>query len=207
MPGDGVDVVPLRTERPWAALGLVVGPVAFVSAWAVGGSRMPEPYSPVSDAISRIAAVGSPERVLMTVGFVIYGAAVLAGSAAVRRSPLHRAWPFVAVNALATLAVAATPLDHSDRVDLLHGVFATIGYASITLVPLVSAGPLRRLGHRGAADLSVVAGVVSGLCLAATTVSASKGAFQRGGLGAGDLWLLTTGIVLWRSRVRDRAAA
>ena len=138
----------------------------------------------------------------MAVGFLTYGAAVLAGSAAVRRSPLRRAWPLVAVNALATVAVAATPLEHSARVDLLHGVFATVGYASITLVPLLSAGPLRQLGHRRAAALSVAAGAVSGLCLAATTMSDAKGAFQRGGLGAGDVWLVAAGAAMWQASRR-----
>ena len=47
----------LITRRPWAALGLVAGPAAFITGWVVGGARTPG-YSPVNDAISRIAAVG-----------------------------------------------------------------------------------------------------------------------------------------------------
>ena len=45
-------VAPLATDRPWAALGLVVGPVAFVGGWVLGGARTPG-YRPVDDAISR----------------------------------------------------------------------------------------------------------------------------------------------------------
>ena len=85
---------PFGSDRTWAAWGLVAGPVAFVSAWAVGGLRMPD-YTPVYDAISRLAAVGSPERVLMSTGFVVYGVAVTVGGLAVRSSDIGRAWPAV----------------------------------------------------------------------------------------------------------------
>jgi hypothetical protein len=187
------------TERPWAALGLALGPVAFIGAWAIGGARMPDDYSPVADAISRIAAVGSPERTLMTAGFLAYGAAMLVGSQALRRSELRGTWGLAAVNALATVAVAATPLDRSDTVDLLHGVAATVGYASISLLPIAAARPLRDLGRPRAAAASLALGAISAACLVATTMSASKGAFQRLGLGAGDVWLVATGIWLWHA--------
>ena len=44
----------ITCDRPRFALGLAVGPVAFVSAWAIGGARTPG-YDPLRDAISRIA--------------------------------------------------------------------------------------------------------------------------------------------------------
>ena len=175
--------------RRWA-IGLGLGPAAFVGAWALGGLRMPDPYSPVHDAISRLAAVGSPERGLMSAGFVAYGVAVVAGSQALRHSPLRRAWPAAVVNGLATLAVAATPLDRSDLVDQLHGVSATVGYASIVALPLLAARPLRELGHRRAAAASVALAAVSATCLVATVVAEQKGLAQRVGLGAGDVWLV-----------------
>lgn len=185
-----------------AAWGLVVGPVAFVSAWAVGGVRMPD-YSPVHDAISRLAAVGSPERALMTTGFVVYGVAVMAGALAVRSSIVGRAWPAVLVNGLATLAVAALPLDVSATSDQAHGAAATVGYVSLALVPALAAGPLSQAGHRRAAIASVAASVGIGVCLALTVVADAKGAFQRTGLGLGDVWLVAAGISLLASR-RDR---
>lgn len=186
----------------WAAWGLVVGPVAFVAAWALGGLRMPD-YSPVHDAISRLAAVGSPERGLMTTGFVVYGAAVSLGAVGVRSSVEGRAWPAVAVNGLATLAVAALPLDVSTAGDRAHGVAATVGYVALALVPVLAAGPLDRAGHRRVAALSVVAGIGIGVCLALTVVAGAKGAFQRAGLGIGDAWLVAAGLSLATRRTRD----
>lgn len=166
-----------------------------MAAWAVGGSRLAG-YSPIHDAISRIAAVRSPERALMTAGFVGYGVAVGVGAVALRRSALRASWPAVAVNAVATVAVAALPLDRSAAVDRWHGVAAAVGYASISIAPLVAAPPLRHAGHRRAAALSLVIGATSGACLALTVATESSGLFQRVGLTVGDVWLVTTGLAL-----------
>jgi hypothetical membrane protein len=193
---------PLVTSRPWSALGLVVGPAAFISGWLIGGSRTPD-YSPIDDAISRIAAVDAPNQGLMTSAFVAYGVAVIVGSTALRTSPLRRAWSLAAINGAATIAVAALPLEHSDAMDTWHGIAAGIGYASITALPIVASGPLRKLGYRRAASLSIVGGTISGLCLVATTVTEANGFFQRLGLTVGDVWLVSTGISLF---VAGRAA-
>jgi len=176
-------------------VGLVAGPVAFVSSWAVGGSRTPG-YSPVHDAISRIAELGAPQRPLMTSGFVAYGAFVLAAVPVLRRSVVGRAWPAVVVNGLATWAVAALPLGRSDQGDLLHGAAASVGYVSLAAIPALAAGPLARSGRRRAATASAVAAVAIAGCLVATTVADAKGLAQRSGLGIGDLWLVVTGLVL-----------
>ncbi len=195
----------LFTSRPWSALGLVAGPAAFISGWVVGGRRMPD-YSPVNDAISRIAAVGSPERTAMTAAFVTYEASVIVGSTALRSSPLRRCWSFAAVNAAATVAVAARPLDHSSTMDAWHGVAAGIGYVSITGLQLASAKPLRATGHDRAAVLALVGGATSGLCLIATTVTDANGFFQRLGLTVGDVWLVAVGVALFRASRTSRPA-
>ena len=56
-------------------LGGAIGPAAFISAWVIGGATK-DGYSPVHDAISRLAAIGSSARPLMTAGFVAFGLAV-----------------------------------------------------------------------------------------------------------------------------------
>ena len=53
----------------------VVGPSAFVAAWAIAGARR-DGYSPVDDAISRLAEVGASSRPVMNAGFVTFGVAV-----------------------------------------------------------------------------------------------------------------------------------
>ena len=167
---------------------------------------MPGGYSPVHDAISRIAAIHSPERPLMTAGFLGYAVAVGVGSQAVRRSPLAPAWTFLAINAAATAAVAALPLDHSNAVDKLHAVAAATGYVSISVAPLLTAKPLRRLGHRRAAAWGTAIGIVSGACLAATVVTDASGFFQRAGLTAGDVWLVAVAAALATGRLTPQQA-
>lgn len=196
---------PTGPGRSWTAWGLVVGPVAFVSAWAIGGLRMPD-YSPVHDAISELAAIGSPERALMTTGFVVYGVAVMVGATSTRSTVIARVWPALVVNGLATLAVAALPLDASAAGDRAHGVAAGVGYVSLALVPALAAAPLERSGHRRAALVSVAAGVGIGACLALTAVADAKGAFQRTGLGIGDAWLIAAGTFLLATRSRLSAS-
>src|SRR3954453_10449222 len=95
-PGGGA-AQPLVTRRPWSALGLVAGPAAFIGGWVIGGARTPD-YSPINDAISRIAPLGAPNRELMTTAFVAYGASVIVGSTALRASPLRRCWSLAAIN-------------------------------------------------------------------------------------------------------------
>lgn len=181
----------------------MVGPAAFVAAWAVAGARMPEGYSPVRDAISRTAAVGSDQRGLMTAGFLVYAAGSAAGAWALRREVPGPAWVAAAVNGAATVGVALTPLDRSSTVDAAHAVAATTGYASLALVPLLAARPLATASHRAAARTSVATGALVGASLAATVaVEPVSGLLQRSGLTLGDAWLAAAGmtILLRRSR-------
>lgn len=186
-------------RRDLAALGLVVGPVAFVAAWVVAGNRTPG-YIPTRDAISRTAAVGAPAREVMTAGFVAYAAGAMAGASALRHRLPGPAWIALAVNGLATLGVALTPLDRSPAVDAGHAVAATTGYVSLALVPLLAARPLAAGGHRRAAGASVVAGAVVAAGLAVTAVVDDVGLPQRVGLTAGDAWLVAAGLALLSGR-------
>lgn len=201
MPSDGAPEELFRTGKPAAALGLVVGPAAFIGGWALGGARTPG-YSAIDDAISRIAAVGAPERGLMTAGFVVYGCSVLVGSTALRDSPLRACFALAAINGAATIGVAVTPLEHSSTVDALHAVAATIGYVSIAALPLVASRTFARAGRRGLATASIAAGALTAASLVGTTLTVANGGFQRLGLTVGDVWLAATGLALWRTSRR-----
>jgi hypothetical membrane protein len=65
------------------AVGGLVGPFAFVGAWAIAGAATAH-YSAVDSAISDLAAVGAPARVAMSVGFVVFGVGVIAFGFALR---------------------------------------------------------------------------------------------------------------------------
>jgi hypothetical membrane protein len=194
------------TARHRCAWGGVVGPAAFVSAWVVGGATK-HGYSPVEDAISRLAAIGASTRPLMTAGFVGFGVAVPVYAAALRRSLPGPAWKTAAATGVTSLFVAAFPLDQSSTIDSLHAGFAAFGYLTLAATPLLAARPLATMGHRRAARVSVGIGVASGLCLAATVLGPAHGLFQRLGLTLGDAWLVGSAVWMLSARPSEVGAA
>ena len=185
-----------------AALGGLVGPAAFIGAWVIGGIVAGAPYSPADDAISRLAAAGAETRPLMTAGFVLFGLGLPAYGVALRRVLPGAAWATAVATGLATLGVAATPLDRSAFVDQLHGVFAGLGYLTLAATPLLAVRPLRARGHRLLARLGLAAGVLSGTALLLTLTDGPTGAFQRLGLTVGDLWIMASAAAVVTGRLR-----
>ncbi len=186
-------------DRRVLALGGVVGPASFVTAWTVSGLHY-DGYSAIDGFISDLAALGSPTRVGMTAGFVAFGVGVPLYAAAMRDALPGRAWIAAAVTGVTTLGVALFPLGGSDLQKTGHAVFAGLGYATLALTPLLAPRPLAAAGHRRAAAASVVAGVVSGACLAATTLGPAHGLFQRFGLTVIDIWIATSAVAILRGR-------
>jgi hypothetical protein len=86
----------------------------------------------------------------------------------------------------------------SSSIDTVHGALASIGYATLAATPLLAARPLAESGQREAATLSLAAGVIAGLSLAATVLGPAHGLFQRIGLTTGDVWLAASAIAILR---------
>jgi hypothetical membrane protein len=192
--------IPIRT----AALGGVIGPAGFIGAWVVGSAVTGAAYSPIDDAISRLAEVGADTRWLMTAGFVTFGLSVPAFGWALRATVPGWAWAAATATGLATLGVAATPLERSDLVDQLHGVFAGLGYVTLAATPLLAARPLLAMGNRRLAWSGVAAGLTSLVALALTTTDLPTGLFQRVGLTAGDLWIIAAAVAIRRGLLDQR---
>ena len=168
----------------------VVGPTAFVGAWAIAGA-LRNGYSPVEDAISRLAEVGASSRPLMNVGFVTFGVAVPAFALAARQSLGAPAAAALVVAGLSTLGVAATPLGPGP--DTAHGIFAGVGYVAMAAAPVLA-------DRRRGALISAVAAA----SLVATTIGPAHGLFQRLGLGVVDAWIVATAL---RQRRENRNGA
>jgi hypothetical membrane protein len=181
-----------------SALGGIIGPIGFIGAWVVGSATTAAPYSSIDDAISRLAAVDADTRWLMTAGFVTFGVSLPAFAWALRSTVPGRAWLAAAATGLATLAVAATPLDRSDTIDRMHGIFAGVGYVTLAATPLLATRSLCAMGHRGLARLGVAAGVTSALALALTTTGLPTGLFQRIGLTVTDAWIIVAAVAIRR---------
>ncbi len=180
-----------------SAWGGIAGPGVFVAAWLVGGA-IRRGYSPIDDAISQLAAVGTPGRSLMTAGFVGFGVGVPIYAMALRRSVPGPAWGTAVATGLATLGVAAVPLGASSTTDTAHAGLAALAYVALAATPLLAAGPLRASGRRPAAAASVATGVTTALCLAATTLGPAHGLLQRAGLTLGDAWLAASAAWMLR---------
>lgn len=192
-------------DRRGLAWGGIVGPAAFVSAWAVGGARQTG-YSPVTDAISELAGIGASSRPLMSAGLVAFGVGVPLYAVALRTALPGRAWTTAAATGLASLAIAALPLHTSPTIDHLHGASAIFGYVTLAATPLLAAQALRILGHRRAAAMSLAASVASGLCLAASALGPAHGLWQRAGLTVGHAWVVASAAWMLTGRLGMRSA-
>ena len=184
-----------RTGTAW---GGVVGPITFISAWAIGGA-VQDRYSPIDQAISRLAAVDASARVLMTVGLATLGVGMLLFAAALRASVEGPAWVGATVTGLVTLGIVATPLGRTAAGDELHAAFAFTGYVSLVAIPLLAAGRLKR---RGLARLSLVVGVLAAMCLVgAVSGLFASGLLQRAGLSLVHAWVvgMAASLLLERS--------
>lgn len=187
------------------AVAVIAGPVVFVTTWVVAGGRY-DGYTPTVDPISELAAVGAPTRVLMTAGFVAYGAFVLAAAPSLGRRFGRSTGIAAALNAVATFAVAALPLGSPTTEDL-HGVAAGAAYVALVAIPLTAIRRLRREGSgRWVIGSALVAGVAT-VALASSVIGDSAGLAQRIGLSTVDGWLIAAGIALLvRGSVGVRAA-
>ena len=170
-----------------ALLGGVVGPAAFVGAWAVGG-LVADGYAPVDDAISRLAAVGASTRPLMTTGFLVFGAGMAAFAVGLRSTLDGPAWVAALAAGGCTAGVAAVPVDGGR--DALHGALAGAGYLALVAVPLLAAR-----SRRGGREVAVATAVVAGVCLGASVaVEGPNGLLQRLGLTLLDAWVVATAV-------------
>jgi hypothetical membrane protein len=162
-----------------------------VLAWVVGGLRF-EGYSPIDDAISRLAAQGASTQILMNMGFVGFGVCVPVYALALRRALPGWAWASAATTGVATLAVAAFPLGYAESIDGWHNASAGVGYLSLAITPWLAFSSLR--GDRPRlAWFGVACGCLSVVCLVLSVwVEGPNGFFQRLGLTATDAWIVAS---------------
>lgn len=159
--------------------------MAFATAWVATGAATPD-YSPVRDAISRLAATDAPHRGWMTAGFVAFGVGVTAYAVGeMRRTVTGPAWMATLVGGLATIGVACTPLGPTDD-NPAHWAFAATGYLGVALAPVLAVPRTR---------WAVAAGGVAAACLVATTVGDDvSGLFQRAGLTVAHTWIVASAV-------------
>lgn len=169
------------------AVGGVVGPAAFIGAWVGLGLRLTN-YSPVNDAISELARTGRSTHSAMTMGFVVFGLAMLSFSAALRLTSTTNAWIAALFNGLLTIGVAAAPLGSADWA---HFSFAALAYVSLACLPVV-------FGNKFGRHIS--AAIAVALAISVVGPTEVHGLFQRIGLTIGDVWIASTAFGIIRRR-------
>ena len=172
--------------------------MGFVTAWIVAGALTPG-YDPIDHAISRLAEVGAPHRGIMSAGFVVFGLGVPLYAIALRYALGGLAWATAAVAGLATLGVAAFPLEGAAGNDA-HAAFAAVGYGALAATPILAASELGRRRLLTWARLSWVCGLLSAICLAGSLIDPVTGLLQRLGLTLVDAWIVATSIAILRAR-------
>lgn len=188
--------------RRSAVIGGVGGPVVFVATWATLGART-SGYSPMSDPISRLAAVDAQTRWPMTAAMLALAAGL--GLFARGLVPKH-AWAAKAagVTALATVGIAATPLG-SRLGGAGHATAAGAAYMSLAAVPALVAIELRR-GKRSSSSKAATATTAAAITATALAMSvilpSNTGGWQRLGLTTGHAWIALYAIA---SRFGDGA--
>jgi hypothetical membrane protein len=187
------------------ALAGAAGPAAFIATWAVLGANT-KGYSPVRDPISRLAAAGTRTQPAMTAGLVALGVGVASYSGELRRALPGPAGTAALVTAVASIGIAATPMDSAIG-GTPHVVAAGLTYASLAVTPLLASRALAEK-HRGLATVSVAAGLAAATCLAmSVTTKTRTGLWQRLGLTIGHSWVVGSALLIAASSVRRAAPA
>lgn len=190
------------SRQDLGALCGIVGPVAFVSAWLLGGA-LTEGYDPLSDAISQLAREGADTQLLMTTGFVVFGVLLPVWASTLGHVLSSRALRVsVSVAGLATLGVALFPLSRAggQPQDVAHALMAVTGYAATAVSPLLGAAALGRRRLTTVARASITVGVVSAVALVGSVVTGSGG-LQRLGLTVVDGWYVVLAVAVLRRRL------
>ena len=186
------------TVLRWRARAGIAGPTVFIAAWwALGAIR--DGYSPVNDPISRLAALDTPTRPVMTAGMLVFAAGVGAYAPILRTRYSGGAARAATLTAIATLGIAALPLGGHGG-DEPHALAASVAYATLAATPLLAGRALLQHGDRRAAAVSIATGVAVAAALAASVaLPHGTGLAQRLGLTIGDLWIMASAVAELRA--------
>ncbi len=180
--------------------GVIVGPATFIASWAISGA-LKKGYSPARDHISDLAAIGSPTRPLMNLGFTTFAVAVGLAASPLRSLIGRPGAALLGANAALSVGIMLAPLGRSQGGDRAHAVVAGLGYLALAATG-PSAVPALLPEHRSLAAASIAVGATSLACLGLSLVRPESGFWQRAGITATDAWLAAIGVVALRSRSR-----
>ena len=192
-----IDVHTVRGRGPlWAG---IVGPAFFIASWIASG-LLRDGYDPVSQSISELAAIDTPDRWIVTSGMIVFGLSAIVFGGRMRHQLGRRAGAAMAIAGFASLGVAAFPCSsgcpgaESSGTDMGHLVMAAIHYVAFTSVPFLAA--------RGDGSFVIAARSLAALAAVALIAQAAgigpNGLMQRLGLTLNDVWMIGMALVAMR---------
>ena len=129
----------MRRVAWWGVISAVAAPVLLIGGWTVAAGLQPR-FDPVTDTISALAAVGMTDRWVMTLTFLLVGVCYIVTALALRPARTPGRMILMAA-AVAGILVAANPEHAGGFGSVPHFVWASIGFAGLTIWP---AGAARR---------------------------------------------------------------
>jgi len=189
----------------WGVLTSALAPVALIGGWTVAAGRRTDGYDPGVDTISALAAVGAPDRWVMTSALAVLGVCHL-GTAVALRTAAAPGRLVLAAGGLATVGVALAPLPTAGG-SPAHTATAAAAFGALALWPALAAvGGAERHDAVPAAlrpPVAVPAGLALGGLVAwfavELAVDGRVGLAERVAAGAQALWPLA---VVLSGRVR-----
>jgi hypothetical membrane protein len=127
----------------WGVISAAGSPTLLAGGWTVAAALQPRSFNPVADTISSLAAVGTPDRWVMTWALAGVGACYLVTGLALRPAALAGRLILMAVG-VATVLVAVNPEHAGKGGSLPHTFWAAVGF--IVMVAWPVAGRRRGCG-------------------------------------------------------------
>jgi hypothetical protein len=183
----------VRAVPWWGVVSAAAAPVLMVGGWTVAAGLQPHSYNPVADTVSALAAVGAPDRWVMTLTFLVVAACDVVTGLALRPARAPGRLILMAA-AVAGLLVAANPEQPGTNYPLPHIIFGAAGCVALVAWPAAASrrGPSVPWGLRPA----VAAGAVAVLLVLLAwfgaeliTAGGQAGLAERI-FGAGQVWPL-----------------
>ena len=121
----------------WGLISSAAAPVLLIGGWTVAAGLQPR-FDPVTDTVSALAAIGATDRWVMNLVFLLVGACYILTALALR--PANTPGRLILIGgAAAGMMVAANPEHAGGFGSVPHFVFASIGFAGLTLWPVGAA--------------------------------------------------------------------
>jgi len=129
----GLTVVSMRSVPWWGVISAAAAPVLLIGGWTVAAGLQPH-FDPVADTVSALAAIGATDRWVMNLTFLLVGACYILTALALRPAKTTGRLVLIA-GAAAGMMVAANPEHAGGFGSVPHFVWASIGFAGVTLWP------------------------------------------------------------------------